>query len=538
MLKQHDWLKGAVIYQIYPRSFKDSDGSGVGDLQGIISKLDYLAGKKNSLGVTGIWMSPINPSPMADFGYDVSDYSGIDPLFGKLSDLKQLVTEAHKRDLKVMMDFVPNHTSNEHIWFKESASSLDNPKRDWYTWRDPTIDKREPNNWLSVFGGSAWEYSDHTKQYYLHTFLSQQPDLNWDNKDVRAAMKDAMRFWLDIGVDGFRVDAVDWLSKDSMLRDDPRHSDVTSSEYALHYSLIHRYSRDGPHLFERLKEMTDVLAEYENRFMVVEAHPETADRIKGYQRYYDDINPGYCAPFNFEILYMPWRADSFKTYIDKFQEVLKTGYTPIYTFGNHDESRLATRVGIEAARSAAVLLLTLPGVAFIYYGEELGMSDVEISQKQTKDPSAIYGKSRDPERTPMQWDDSQFAGFSTTTPWLPLSYDHKERNVAHEELLPDSFLALYKKLINLRKTNSALHAGKLESLESPNGLYVFKRTYSTASVYVYINFTNETKSLKPLKSGILLASSNAETKISERVAATSKISLQPHEAIIIDTASK
>lgn len=531
MLKQHEWLKGAVIYQIYPRSFKDSGNSGVGDLQGIISKLDYLAGTKDSIGATGIWMSPINPSPMADFGYDVSDYTNIDPLFGSLNDLKQLVKEAHKRDLKVLMDFVPNHTSDEHPWFQESKSSLDNLKRDWYTWRDPTPDGRTPNNWISVFGGSAWEYSKQTKQYYLHTFLTQQPDLNWDNPEVREAMKAAMRFWLDIGVDGFRVDAIDWLSKDANLRDDPRHADIPRSEYELHYSLIHRYSRDGPHLHERLTEMTDVLAEYEDRFMVIEAHPETADRLKGYQQYYDAINPVYCAPFNFELLYMPWRADSFKSYIDKFQEALKTDCTPVYTFGNHDEPRLASRIGLDAARTAAVLLLTLPGIAFVYYGEELGMSDVEISPQQIKDPSAMYGKSRDPERTPMQWDDSKFAGFSSSSPWLPVGPDYKKRNVATEALSPDSFLSLYKKLIHLRKTNPALHSGELKSLDAPNGIYIFQRVHSKSTVHVYINFTNESKTLKPFKPGTLLLSSNT-ARVDETILAN-KLILKPHEAIIL-----
>lgn len=532
MDKTHTWLQGAVIYQIYPRSFKDAGKSGVGNLKGIISKLDYLAGTKDSLGVTGIWLSPINPSPMADFGYDVSDYTGIDPLFGSLSDFKTLIKEAHTRNLKVLMDFVPNHTSNEHAWFKESSGSINNPKRDWYTWKPALPDGNPPNNWLSVFGGSAWQFSETTQQYYLHSFLAEQPDLNWDHPEVREAMKNAMRFWLDIGVDGFRVDAVDWLSKDAQFRNDPRRPHVLQTEHNQHYSLQHRYSRDGPHLFDRLDELAEVLAAYNGRFMILEAHPEKADRIEGYLEYYERINPHYSAPFNFESIYLPWQADDFQKYLKRFHSVLKPQYLPINTIGNHDESRVASRIGIGAARTAALMIMTLPGISFIYYGEELGMVDVPIKPAQIKDPSAIYGKSRDPERTPMLWDDSQYAGFSDGPPWLPVSPNFKTLNVTQQSSDRHSFLNLYRQLIAYRKASKILQHGSLHTHESADDVFCYELQYKSESVYVLLNFSDENHrvSMKNLK-GTLVLSTELDT---EGVSVSEKIYLRPHEGVIIE----
>jgi alpha-glucosidase len=528
----HTWLRGAVIYQIYPRSFKDAGKSGIGNLKGIISKLDYLAGTEDSLGVTGLWLSPINPSPMADFGYDVSDYTDIEPLFGDLEDLKSLVKEAHARNLKVLMDFVPNHTSNEHAWFKESSASIDNSKREWYTWKDPKADGSPPNNWLSVFGGSAWQFSETTKQYYLHSFLAEQPDLNWDNPEVREAMKSAMCFWLDIGVDGFRVDAVDWLSKDSKLRNDPRHPHVSQREHDQHYSLQHRYSRDGPHLFERLDEMAAVLAEYDGRFMILEAHPEKVDTLEGFIEYYENIDPQYSAPFNFESIYLPWQAKDFQRQIKRFNSLLKPEYVPVNTIGNHDESRVASRIGIDAARTAALMIMTLPGVSFIYYGEEIGMIDVPIKPQQIRDPSAIYGKSRDPERTPMLWNNDRNAGFSNGTPWLPLSPDFNTLNVESQEHDRTSFLSLYKILIAYRKQSIPIQQGLLKTHDIMDDILCYELTFKDQSIIVLLNFSDKQHhvSIKNLK-GTLRLSTYLDT---QDLAVTERILLRPHEGVIIE----
>jgi alpha-glucosidase len=436
------WLQGAVIYQIYPRSFFDPKATGVGSLKGIIDKLDYFGGTNTSLGVSALWISPIYPSPMADFGYDVSNHTDVDPIFGTLDDLKRLVSEAHSRDLKIILDLVPNHTSDEHPWFVESKSSLTNPKRNWYTWRDPGTQQTTPNNWLSVFGGSAWEFSEETGQYYLHTFLKKQPDLNWDNPELREAMKSVMRFWLDLGVDGFRVDAVDWLSKDPEFKDDPEREQVLSPVTAVsdYYDLVHSASRDGPHLFDRLNEMTEVLKEYDECFMITEAHPETTNKIQGYLQYYKSVNPHLSAPFNFEGIYLPWKAQAFRNFVDKFQAVMKPGYMPIYTVGNHDESRIASRIGYPAARVAAMMLLTLPGMAFIYYGEELGMTNITVDSDARRDPVTIPGRNRDPQRSPMQWNTAAHAGFTNGTPWLPVSELFHVVNVETESKDPLSFL--------------------------------------------------------------------------------------------------
>lgn len=496
MSDQQTWLQGAVIYQIYPRSFYDSLGTGVGNLRGIIDKLDYLAGTPESLGITAIWISPIYSSPMADFGYDVSNYIDVDPIFGTLEDMDKLIYEAHKRSIKVLLDFIPNHTSVEHPWFIESRSSPSSAKRDWYLWRDPGANGGPPNNWLSVFGGSAWELDEQSGQYYLHSFLAKQPDLNWDNEAVREAMKSAMRFWLDHGVDGFRVDAVDWISKDAALRDDPvdEHAIDKVPGYD-HRSLRHIYSRDGPNLFDRLNEMTTVLEEYTDRFMITEAHPESDDKITGYLRYYQSVNPHLSAPFNFQGIHLPWKASSFGRFIDTFQAAMKPRYVPIYTLGNHDESRIATRVGSAEARTAAVMLLTLPGVASIYYGEELGMRDVTISEGQVHDPFVGEQNSRDPERTPMQWSDVPQAGFTTATPWLPVSTDYQQVNVQTEIADPNSFLNLYRRLLKFRNHSSELQYGSYEPVNKHDQILGYERRHGKDALLVLLNFSDVSQEL-------------------------------------------
>jgi alpha-glucosidase len=532
MSTQHDWLQGAIIYQIYPRSFYDPSGSGIGDIEGIIEKLDYLGGTPDSLGVTAIWLSPIYKSPMVDFGYDVADYYIVDPIFGTVSDVQRLIQEAHHRSIKVILDFVPNHTSDQHPWFEAAQSSVNDPKRDWYTWRNGKDEHSPPNNWLSVFGGSAWQLSSATGQYYLHSFLAQQPDLNWDNPDVRVAMKAAMRFWLDLGVDGFRVDAVDWLSKDSKFRDDPVNEHAINKVAGVDPgSLRHSFSRDGPHLFDRLNEMTEVLNEYDDRFMITEAHPETDDKIQGYLKYYQGVNPHLSAPFNLEGIYLPWKAESFRNFVNSFQAAMKPGYTPIYTVGNHDESRIASRIGSAAARTAALMLFTLPGMAFIYYGEELGMHDTPIAKDQLRDPFSHDGLGRDPERTPMQWDPTPNAGFSSGQPWLPVAPDYKRINVATEAADTTSSLNLYKRLINYRDQSPILKYGSYQSLNEHDAIFAYTRQLDSEYLLILLNFSNEAQ-------GITIAGFHGTIALStyldhEAVTVNENIALRAHEGLII-----
>ncbi len=533
MTKQHKWLQGAVIYQIYPRSFYDAHGSGIGNLQGIIQKLDYLGGGPESLGVTAIWISPIYTSPMADFGYDVADYCNIDPIFGSLHDLETLVAEAHKRSIKVILDFVPNHSSDEHPWFIEASSSTSNPKRDWYVWCNPKADGGPPNNWLSVFGGSAWQLSAQTGQYYLHSFLAKQPDLNWDNPAVREAMKSAMRFWLDRGVDGFRVDAVDWLSKDAALRDDP--TDIYAINKAAghdHESLRHLHSRDGPHLFDRLNEMVEVIEEYDDRFMIAETHPESDNKLAGYVKYYRGVNPHLSAPFNFEGIHLPWKASVFCNFVDSFQAAMEPGYTPIYTVGNHDESRIASRVGSAAARTAAMMLLTLPGMAFVYYGEELGMTDLSIPASQVRDPFTKPGKGRDPERTPMQWDASAHAGFTTGKPWLPVAPNYARVNVETESRIPTSSLNLYKRLIHLRNQSAVLKYGSYRTVDSNKDVFSYKRRLKSDELLTLLNFSNKTQQ-------VTVAHLRGAVRLSTRLdregeTVGRQVELRPNEGLLIE----
>ncbi|MBC7546142.1 alpha-amylase [Candidatus Saccharibacteria bacterium] len=528
MNKSKNWYRDAVVYQIYPRSFYDTSSSGIGNINGITAKLDYLKGGPEGLGIDAIWISPIFTSPMADFGYDVANYTDIDPIFGTIKDFKNLLEQAHARNIRVILDFVPNHTSDKHPWFIESASTRDNPKRDWYTWRDPAVDNGPPNNWLSYFRGSAWQYSEATGQYYLHSFLTKQADLNWDNPEVREAMKQAMRFWLDMGVDGFRVDAVDGLSKDAELRDEPLAPYHDPAVRPYNYTdLLHPFSRDGPHLYERLNEMASVMAEYDNRFMINEAHPKGDDIVVGYAEYYAAIDPDNSAPFNFQCIYLPWQANAFRSYIDHFQSTMLPNYTPIYTLGNHDEPRLASRIGIPATRTAAMLLLTLPGMPFMYYGDEIGIENVAIFPDQVRDPFAEPGKGRDPERTPMQWDASANAGFTNGQPWLPVAADYAERNVAVQLANNASLLHLYKSLLKFRKSSVALREGSYQSIDCGEQIFGYIRKNESHSLVILLNFSDQAQ---PLPESLQLEEIMLST-ISNRSIQNSAW-LEPHEGQI------
>ena len=418
------WWQTATIYQIYPRSFQDSDGDGVGDLCGLQQRLPYLA----ELGVDAIWLSPIFRSPMKDFGYDVSSYIEIDPLFGTMDDFDALLAATHAHGLKLLLDFVPNHTSDQHPWFIESRSSRENARRDWYIWRNPGPGGDPPNNWLSEFGGSAWQFDWPTGQYYYHAFLGAQPDLNWRNPAVVAAMHEVMRFWLRKGVDGFRVDAIWHLIKDSEFRDNPENPNY-SPDKPPHQRVIPLYTTDLPEVQEVVRGLRKVVDEFSERLLIGEVYLPFEKLVT----YYGNNLEGAHLPFNFSLLNAQWDARHLATLIEKYESVLPKEGWPNWVLGNHDWPRIASRVGAPQARIAAILLLTLRGTPTIYYGDEIGLSQVTIPPLRICNPFEKnvpgIGVGRDGARTPMQWDDTAFAGFSSVEPWLPLSDDWRSHNV-------------------------------------------------------------------------------------------------------------
>jgi len=530
--QKKDWWHGAVVYQVYPRSFLDSDGDGIGDLRGIINKLDYLAGGAGSLGVDAIWISPFYSSPMADFGYDIADYYTVDAVFGTNEDFDELLKQAHERDIRVVVDFVPNHTSSQHPWFLESRSSKDNPKRDWYTWRDGRPEGGAPNNWESPFGESVWELDALTGQYYLHTFLKQQPDLNWDNPEVRRAMHEVAKFWLDKGADGLRVDAVSWLSKDPEFKDDLPNPHYVAGKDDPYSALLHNFSVRGPRLFDYLNELAELCASYGNRFMFTEAYPEVKGDISLYLKYYENLRYDICAPMNFEFISLPWEAQAYKEFIDSFQEALLPGQTPIYNMGNHDQPRLASRIGPEAARTAAMLLLMLPGMAFIYYGDELGMTNSALPADKLQDPFVgVDGSSRDIARTPMQWSSENNTGFSASEPWLPVTPNYVDLNVGSERGDHKSLLNLYKALLKIHNDSDAAKHGSYRSLDVGPDVYAFVRENEDQRITTVLNFSDKNVDVPStaLKGSLLLSTylDNGSAEVHDDV------KLRPYEGIII-----
>ncbi len=472
------WWRYGTIYQIYPRSFQDTDGDGIGDLNGIQGRLDYLV----ALGVDALWISPIYPSPMADFGYDISNYCDIDPLFGTLADFDAMVAATRARGLRLILDYVPNHTSDQHAWFLESRSSRSNPKRDWYLWRDPGEDGGPPNNWLSNFGGSAWTFDTETGQYYLHSFLAQQPDLNWRNAEVRAAMYEVLRFWLRRGVDGFRVDVIYHLIKDALYRNNPPNPDYQPGGDPAH-RLLPTYTIDQPEIQQIVVEMRNVLQEFDSpetqRLLIGEIYLPI-DRLAAYYGpEKDGVLQGAQLPFNFHLIGVPWKAQAIDDLVRRYEAILPPGGAPNWVLGNHDKARIASRVGADSARLAAMLLLTLRGTPTLYYGDELGMTDVPIAPDQVQDPfeknQPGKGLGRDPQRTPMLWRAAPHAGFTTGTPWLPLGADAAQSNVATQEHDDASILVFYRALIALRRQHGCLNRGRWEPVGVEGDLLAYAR---------------------------------------------------------------
>jgi alpha-glucosidase len=476
------WWRDGIFYQIYPRSFQDSNADGIGDLKGIIGRLPYL----RELGIDAIWLSPIFPSPMADFGYDIADYTGIDPLFGAMGDFEALVEAAHAGGLRVILDLVPNHTSDQHPWFIESRSSRDNPKRDWFLWRDPRPGGGPPNNWLSEFGGSAWEYDAATGQYYYHAFLAQQPDLNWRNPAVREAVHDVMRFWLNKGVDGFRVDVIWHLIKDAEFRDNPPNPDFQPGRPP-HEKVLPLHSADQPEVHDVIAQMRRVIDEFDDRVLIGEIYLPPQRLVA----YYGNNLAGAQLPFNFALLSAPWNARAIEKIIADYEAALPAGAWPNWVLGNHDRPRVASRAGPDQARIAAMLLLTLRGTPTLYYGDEIGMHQVAIAPDQVRDPFEKnvpgIGVGRDGCRTPMQWDATPNAGFSTATPWLPLPDDFLHENVANLDADSLSILRLYKALIALRKKLPPLVSGAYAPIAAQGDLLLYRRQCEGSVVTVALN---------------------------------------------------
>ena len=524
------WWKHAVIYEIYPRSFQDSNGDGIGDVNGVTSRLDYL----KDLGVDAIWITPMYPSPQIDFGYDVSNYEAIDPQFGTMADFDHLMSEAKKRNIRVIMDFVPNHTSDQNSWFLESRSSRDNPKRDWYIWRDGKGPGKPPNNWESWFGHSAWTFDAKTGQWYYHYFYVQQPDLNWRNPEVRKAMYDVLRFWLDRGAAGFRMDAVSRLFEDPNLHDDP----ILPGKNAYgDPNIQHKYTDDLPEVHDVLREIRKLVDSYPgDRVLISEAdEPTIQDLVKVYGVNNDEVQ----LPMDFQV------ADLNQLSAPKFRELLdQIEFNPLkgqpyFFFNNHDQVRTWDRYGDgvhndQIAKLMAALLLTTRATPQMYYGEELGMrTTIPTRKEDVKDPVGRTGwpkdKGRDGERTPMQWDGSQNAGFSTAAKtWLPVPPPAAQYNVATEEQDPNSILNFYKHVIALRRELPALRDGGYVAVnrDDQNVLaYLRKGRDGADSVLVALNMSAEPQTANFKLQGFGIQGSSARVLLAAPQQGNEQISL-------------
>ncbi|QXP84377.1 alpha-amylase family glycosyl hydrolase [Methylococcus sp. Mc7] len=482
------WWQTGIIYQIYPLSFQDSDGDGIGDLPGILRRLDYLAG----LNVAAVWLSPVFPSPMRDFGYDVAGYTAIHPWFGTLSDFDRLLAGLHDRVMKLILDLVPNHTSDQHPWFLESRGSRDNPRRDWYLWRDPAPGGGPPNNWLSFFGGPAWTFDETTGQYYLHQFTPEQPELNLRHPAVLEALLDAMRFWLDRGVDGFRIDVPWLLIKDAEFRDEPENPNWDGSDP--HGRLLHVHTAHQPELHAIVRAMRAVVDGYPGeRVLIGETNVPDEELVK----YYGAARDEFHLPFNFRLIYARWNAREIRRLVETCEAILPQGAWPAWVLGNHDQPRVASRAGPGLTRVATMLLLTLRGTPTCYYGDELGMENAVIPRERVRDPQALNQPAisgvfnRDSARTPLPWDASPNAGFAPegVEPWLPLGEDWPATNVARQSDDPRSMLTFFRTLTALRQRNPALNQGDYEGVETAaDGVFAYTRTAGAERLLIVLDF--------------------------------------------------
>jgi alpha-glucosidase len=494
-----DWWRGAVIYQIYPRSFEDSNDDGVGDLSGIIHRMEYL----QKLGVDAIWISPFFRSPMRDFGYDVSSFRDVDPLFGSMGDFEALIYRAHSLGIRVLIDLVFNHTSSEHRWFKESRSSRDNPKADWYVWADPKPDGSPPNNWLSIFGGSAWEWEGERMQYYLHNFLTDQPDLNFHNPDVQAEVLNIARYWLDKGVDGFRLDVVNFYFHDKELRDNPalaeeERNDNTAPKVNPYNFQNHLYDKTRPENLDFLRRLRAVMDEYPAATSVGEVgESQRGVQVQAEYTAGDDLLH-MCYDFDLLSNTFP-TGDQVARVMERYMEIVQEGWG-CWAYSNHDVVRHASRwnLGEQARRVYAALLLCLRGSVCLYQGEELGLTEAYVAYEDLQDP---YGKrfwpkfkGRDGCRTPMPWiSDNQNGGFSDAKPWLPMAVEHLSRAVSVQQADPKSTLHFYREMIAFRAAHPALAKGDMEITFHDAGAISFIRTLGDTRVFCAFNLSNQSR---------------------------------------------
>jgi alpha-glucosidase len=512
-----DWWREAVFYQIYPRSFSDSGADGIGDLRGIISRLDYLNdGKGGGLGVDALWISPFYPSPMRDFGYDISDYLGVDHDYGDMDDFRELISLAHRRGMKVILDMVLNHCSDEHPWFKAARTSKENPKHGWFIWA-PMRGRKKPNNWVCLFTQkSAWHPNPASGEYFLGTFTPNQPEFDWRNPELEEAAYAVLRHWLDLGVDGFRFDVCTAYFKDDKLRSNPFSFRAVPELFQKHI-----YDRNRPEVHRVFKKMRALADSYPppERVLIGEAHghdPYLAASCHGKSG--DELHMA----FNFDFLMQPWSAERFKRSATDWYAALPDGAWPNFTLSNHDQLRAARRYRSRIpgrrgrletdarCRVLCAMLLCLRGTPFIYYGEEIGLRGGSLKRSELRDPAGLstwplpFG--RDPERRPMQWNGSPNSGFSSAKPWLPLDADYRERNVDAQLEDPGSLLSFYSRLIRLRKSNTALLSGEIRFMPSPRGVLAFQRTAKSGSerVVVHLNFSRRKKRIRlPVKAAVL-----------------------------------
>ena len=551
------WWQDGVIYQIYPRSFQDTTGNGVGDLAGILTRLDHLV----TLGVDAVWISPFYPSPMADFGYDVADYTDVDPLFGTLDDFDRLLEGVHARSLKLILDFVPNHSSDQHPWFLDSRRSRTSKRRDWYLWRDPAPAQpgdtapRPPNNWMSHFGGPAWTYDKTTKQFFCHSFLAQQPDLNWRNPEVRKAIYEAMCFWLErgaiakdgskYGVDGFRMDVLWLLIKDDQFRDNPPNPEWHEGASSL-WSVLPTYTADQPETHAIVAEMRALMDQHGGtleaptpRVLIGEIYLPLPELV----RYYGSPGPGSDGltgaqlPFNFQLIQAPWSAQGIGQLITQYEGLLPPGAWPNWVLGNHDQARVASRIGTEQARVAAMLLLTLRGTPTMYYGEEIAMQNVAIATEKVQDPAERnqpgIGQGRDPERTPMLWNRTDNAGFTTGTPWLPIAEDFANNSVEAQQRDPRSMLSLTRTLLHLRRVTPALHRGDVSDVYTSGYVLSYRRNHGPERLQIILNLSDTNQSAWSPGGRILLSTNSwRPTDITSHV--WGDFEIWPNEGLILE----
>jgi len=534
------WWRDAVIYQLYVRSFQDTDGDGVGDLQGVISRLDYL---RETLGVDAVWLTPFYRSPMFDSGYDVQDHTEVDPGYGELSTFDELVARAHDVGLKVLLDFVATNTSDQHAWFLESRSSRANAKREWYIWRDPKPDGSPPNNWLAMWGGPAWTLDPTTGQFFLHAFSPRIPDLNWHNPEVGQAMLDAAAFWLDRGVDGFRVDAVPMLLKDALLRDNPV---STSPSAGLHKPMgpygaqQHVHDSGDPGIHAILRELRSLLDSYgePERVMVGEVH---ATEWTDWATYYGSALDELHFPFNFGLMHVATNPTSVREVIKASSAAVPAGAWPNFVLGNHDEHRVASRAGAELTPVLMMLLLTLRGTPTIYYGDELGLPDVLIRPEDVRDPWELgvpgLGLGRDPQRSPMPWTGDPNGGFCPPhiRPWLPLIEHHSSRSVAAQLDRPGSMLSLTRRLLGLRRVREELRSGSQSPWAAPDTCVAYLREHAGQRSLIALNFSDHSARIRlPTPGrGHIIGSTNTER---EGAKAKESIELAPYEGCLVELA--